>query len=181
MVNVSVARRYARALLSVISETGSADELVAQLATFSSVIEGHAELREVFVNPAYSRAERDAIADEILKQMGNVQPVLVNLIHLLIERRRIADLTNISRLFREIVDAKAGRVRGRITTAVPVGEEALRRLEHTLELVTQHDVILEERVDPSVLGGAAAQVGSILYDGTLRNELEEIRRNLKRS
>ena len=79
-----------------------------------------------------------------------------------------------------MADAQAGRLRGHVTSAVPLSLETVQKLSDTLRTLTQRSVVLEPRVDPSVIGGVSAQVGSLLYDGTLRTQLEQMRRELKR-
>ncbi len=179
MANISVARRYAKALLEVATEASSLDAVTEQLDTLSSTLEQNAELIEVAANPSYSRAQRMSVIDGVLRLLPDASPAVSNLLRLLVERNRLSSLTDITRIFKDMADVRQGRVRGRITTAVPLQLEALNRLEHTLERVTQRKVVLETKVDPRLLGGAAAQVGSVVYDGTLRSQLEDLRRTLK--
>jgi F-type H+-transporting ATPase subunit delta len=133
----------------------------------------------VLFNPAYSREQRSSVVEALLKALGPVEPVLANSLRLLVDRSRLAYLPDIARLYRDMADAQAGRLRGHVTSAVPLTAEALQSLAGTLKTLTQRNVVLEARVDPKVLGGVAAQVGSTLYDGTLRTQLEQLRRELK--
>lgn len=179
MVNVSIARRYARALLDVATEAGRADAVSEQLTSFSSAVGQNRELADVLFNPAYSREQRARVVESLLKALGPVETVLANSMRLLVDRNRLGYLPDISRLYRDMVDAQAGRVRGHVTSAIPLSADTLQSLAGTLKQLTQRNVVLESRVDPSVLGGVAAQVGSTLYDGTLRTQLEQLRRELK--
>jgi F-type H+-transporting ATPase subunit delta len=104
--------------------------------------------------------------------------VLVNVVQLLIERNRMSYLPDIARAYRTLADAKSGRVRGSVVSATPLDADSVRRLEQALEQLTQRNVVLEASVDPGVLGGVSAQVGSVVYDGTLRTQLDAMRRNL---
>ncbi|AKQ70602.1 ATP synthase delta chain [Myxococcus hansupus] len=180
MVNVSIARRYARALLDVASEAGRTDAVAEQLTAFADVIAKNAELTDVLVNPAYTREQRLLVVESVMKAVpGGLEPTLTNTLRLLVDRNRLGYLSDIARLFRDMADARAGRVRGHVTSASPLPSDALAQLQQTLQQLTQRDVLLETRVDPSLLGGVAAQVGSILYDGSIRTQLEEMRRELK--
>ncbi len=78
-----------------------------------------------------------------------------------------------------MADARSGRVRGKVTSAVPLAAEAVANLTRSLEQITQRAVVLETAVDPSLLGGVSAQVGSVVYDGSLKTQLEDMRRQLK--
>jgi F-type H+-transporting ATPase subunit delta len=78
-----------------------------------------------------------------------------------------------------MADALAGRLRGRVTSAAPLPEELLRTIKKGLERLTDRQVMLEASVEPSLLGGVMAQVGSTVYDGSLKSHLEELRKELK--
>ena len=179
MVNVSIARRYARALLDVATEAGRADAVSEQLSTFSGSIAQSRELADVLFNPAYSREQRTRVVEALIKALGQMEPVLANTLRLLVDRNRLGYLPDIARLYRDMADAHAGRVRGQVTSAVPLSADTLQSLAGNLKTLTQRNVVLEAKVDPAVLGGVAAQVGSTLYDGTLRTQLEQMRRELK--
>ncbi|ADO68603.1 ATP synthase F1 subunit delta [Stigmatella aurantiaca] len=179
MVNVSIARRYARALLDVTAESQRTDAVATQLASLVQAFEKSAELSDVLLNPAYSRSQRAQVVESLIQLAGNLEPVLANTLRLLVERNRLIYLPDISRVFRDMADTRAGRVRGHVTSAAPLSPATLEQLRKNLQQATQRDVILEQKVDPALIGGAAAQVGSVLYDGSLRTQLEQMRRQLK--
>lgn len=179
MQNLSIARRYARALIDVAAETGSLDPVANQLDTLSTLMSDSADLRDVLLNPAYSREQRGAVLGGILKSIPKLEPSVNSLVQLLLDRQRFAAVPDIARQFREMADSRAGRVRGKVTSAAPLSADALRGVEQALEKLVQRDVVLEAAVDPALLGGVSAQVGSILFDGSLRTQLEDLRRSLK--
>ncbi len=179
MVNVSIARRYARALLDVATEAGRADAVSEQLSTFASLLADNRDLSNVLLNPAFTGSQRTRVVEGLIQASGQMEPVLANTLRLLVDRNRLAYLPDIARLYRDMADAQAGRVRGHVTSAVPLTLDAVQKISESLRALTQRNVVLEPRVDPSVLGGVAAQVGSTLYDGTLRTQLEQMRRELK--
>ncbi|MCP3065628.1 ATP synthase F1 subunit delta [Myxococcus sp. K38C18041901] len=179
MVNVSIARRYARALLDVSSEVGRIDAVAEQLTAFADILAKNPELTDVLNNPAYSRSQRGQVVEGVMKLIPGLEPVLANTLRLLVDRNRLVYVPDIARVFRDMADARAGRVRGNVTSAAALPADTLAQLRQTLQQLTQRDVILETRVDPSLLGGVSAQVGSILYDGSLRTQLDQMRRELK--
>src|SRR5216683_7754953 len=179
MVNVSVARRYARALIGLASEGSGLETIQAQLEAIAQVVRQNAELKDLVVNPAYTRAERWAVLQSILQLQGASAQTLQNFLHLLVERDRIAHLDDIALLFRDMADARAGRLRGRVTSAAPLPEELVRTIKKGLERLTDRQVMLEASVEPSLLGGVKAQVGSTVYDGTLKSHLEALLKELK--
>lgn len=175
MLNVSIARRYARALLEVAAETGTLDVVAQQLDAVAAAMKQSPELSDVLLNPAYSRAQREGVVAHLVK---GVTPALANTMRLLVERNRLQSLPDIARLFRDMADVRSGRVRGKVTSAVPLAADTVKKLEQSLEKLTQRNVVLDTQVDPSLLGGVSAQVGSVLYDGSLKRQLEELRREL---
>ncbi|RKH44110.1 ATP synthase F1 subunit delta [Corallococcus llansteffanensis] len=180
MVNVSIARRYARAILDVAAEGNRTDLVAEQLNAFADVVGHSPELSDVLLNPAYSRAQRSRVVEAVLQALPSpADPALANALRLLVDRNRLGYLPDIARLYRDMADARAGRVRGQVTSAVPLSADAVTRLQQTLQQLTQRNVVLETRVDPALLGGVSAQVGGTLYDGTLRTQLEQLRRELK--
>jgi F-type H+-transporting ATPase subunit delta len=179
MVNVSLSRRYARALLSLALEQNSLEQVQAQLSALATLMEGTPELRDVLANPSYSRAERARVLEAVLaKQGGTLSPALANVLRLLNDRNKLSIVPDLARAFRDMADAQAGRVRGRVTSAAPLTPDTVAQLTRHLANLTQREVVLETRVDPALIGGVAAQVGSVLYDGSLRTQLEEMRRQL---
>jgi F-type H+-transporting ATPase subunit delta len=113
--------------------------------------------------------------------LGTRQMLGVNLVKLLVDRDRLSYLPDIARLFRDQADAASGRVRGKWMTAVPVDPGLMKQLERNLEKLTQRKVALEAQVIPAMLGGAAARIGALLYDGSLRSQLEDLRQRLKKA
>lgn len=176
MANVSVARRYARALLDAAG--ASADQVLSELQQLVAALDGSAEVKDLFSNPAYSRSQRNGVLEGLLKA-SPVQPALANTLRLLNDRNRLDSLADIARVYRDLVDVRMGRVRGKVTSAKPLDAGQLKALEHSLQKLTQRDVLLEAKTDPSLLGGVTAQVGSVVYDGSLRNQLNQLARELK--
>src|SRR4051812_41157180 len=107
MANVSVARRYARALIEVAAESGSMDSALAALEGFTRLVETHAEFRELATNPAYTRTQRWTVMEQVLKALGVSDPGVINLFHLLVDRSRLGSVPNITRLYRDLADQRA--------------------------------------------------------------------------
>ncbi len=176
MVNVSIARRYARALLE--ASGAAADQVLAELQSFVLTLESSPELKDVISNPAYSRDQRQKILEGLLAAKPlNVS--LANTLRLLNDRNRLSHVGDIARVYRDLVDVRMGRVRGKVTSATTLDAGQLKAVEESLEKLTQRDVLLEATVDKRLLGGMTAQVGSVVYDGSLRNQLQQLARDLK--
>ncbi len=178
MVNVSVARRYARALLEA-SAPGAVVGIADQLNALAGLVASNPDLADVIRNPAYSRSQRHGVVEGLISLVKPESQTLPNFLRLLVDRHRLAMLPDIARLFRDMADAKAGRVRGTVVSAVPLDPESVRQLESTLSRVVQKQVVLDTRVDREVLGGVSTQVGSVVFDGTLRTQLDDLKRALQ--
>lgn len=181
MTNLSIPRRYARALLSAANESAAdLDQVREQLEEIVALLQ-NPQLREVATHPGYTRAERRAVMDRLMEVLGPRQTLVVNLVKLLVDRDRLPYLQDIARLFRDQADQASGRVRGQWMSAVPVDPSLVKQLERNLEKLIHRRVALEAQVDPAMLGGAAARIGALLYDGSLRSQLEDLRQRLKKA
>ncbi|MFN0064166.1 MAG: ATP synthase F1 subunit delta [Myxococcaceae bacterium] len=181
MANVtSVARRYARALLEA-TGPAEADAVAQQLSTLATAFSDHAELTQVFENPAISQAQRMAVVEGLLKQISPLHASVNALAHILVKRGRISVLSDIALTFRDFADARAGRVRGELTSAIALSPDVAKRVEQALERAMQRDVVLSSRIDPSLVGGVSARVGPLTFDGSLKMHLETLRRQLKQT
>jgi F-type H+-transporting ATPase subunit delta len=178
MVNVSVARRWARALLEA-SAPGAMVGIAEQLGVLAGLVTSNPELDAVIRDPAYSRAQRHAVLESIIQLLKPESQTFPNFLRLMVDRHRVAMLPDVARLFRDMADEKAGRIRGTVVSAVALDPQAIRQLEDTLSKVVQKKVVLETRVDQSVLGGVSTQVGSVVFDGTLRTQLDDLKRALQ--
>jgi len=176
MSNVPVARRYARALLDAAG--AEADQVLEQLENLSTYFESQPAIFETISSPALSRAQRLSLVDAIITNSPGIAPVVANLMKLLNDRNRFGSMPFIARQFRDMVDSRMGRVRGTVTSAAKLGDTQVAAIKKQLESITQRSVVLETKVDTALIGGVVAQVGSHLYDGSLRSQLAELGRTL---
>lgn len=176
--NISIARRYAKALIDVAAEANQLDKVGAELQGFTKAFEESAELVDAFVNPAYDRNQKQKLLEALTAAM-QLSPLVANVLQLLVQRNRLSVIPDISRIYSDLADARSGRVRGKVTSAVALPEETLEKLEQSLEKLTQRNVVLEAKVDPKLIGGVSAQVGSMVIDGSVQAQLEQIRRELR--
>ena len=179
MIDASVARRYARALLSLALEEGRHEQFGQELDAVLKVLEESKEARAIVRDPGAPAAARQGLIDAIA-QGAQLSPVVVNFLRLVSERQRLHDLAGIARAYHELVDRQVGRVRATVTAAAPLNEDDLSRVRDSLARMTGRTIILEARTDPKLIGGVTAQVGATLFDGSLRTQLERMREQLKR-
>jgi F-type H+-transporting ATPase subunit delta len=171
MTEGSISRRYARALLDLGRDNANIDALGADLARFLENARG--QLLETLSNPVYTRAERRAVLDAVLVRIP-LSPLAQNFLRLLLDKERMAALEDIARAYGELADAAAGRVRALVTTASPMSPALQAEVAAALSGSTGQTVVIEARVDSSLLGGITARVGSRFIDASLKGRLERL-------
>ena len=177
MVNGSIARRYAKALLQIGIDDGNYERLGREVRALARAIRSSLELAQALSNPAFPRAERENVLRAVLQRLGASQMV-VNFARLLLERERTAALPDISRELDVMIDARAGRVTAQVTSAAPLDAAQRDRLTRALEQMSGKKVDVQIAQDPALLGGVIAKLGDTVYDGSLRTQLENMRRSL---
>lgn len=178
MTSGSIAHRYARALFGLAVEQNRVEAWSDALVALQAAIDGSPDLKDVLQNPVYSRDQRKEIVSGLAKAMKlDAEPT--SLLFLLGDRNRLAALGDIVRTFRELADTKLGRIRAQVTSAVPLDAAAEKALAEKLSKATKNQVIVERAVDPGLLGGVVARVGSLVFDGSIKSQLEALRRELK--
>jgi F-type H+-transporting ATPase subunit delta len=176
VIEGSLARRYAKALLELAQEAGTADAIGVQLDALVSVSSSGGEgatLLEVMSNPGFTPSERKGVLESLLPRLG-LAPLLQNFVRLVLDKDRFAAMPDIAREYRALADAAAHRVRATVTTATPASAALQKEIAAALSSATGKNVVLEARVDPSLLGGLVARVGDKLIDASLRTRLESL-------
>ena len=175
MIAGSLARRYARALFDIGAQQGTFDHLGNEVEELARAYAGSRDLQEALTNPIFPRAKRRAVLETVVQRAG-VSPSTRNFVLLLFDRERMPYLPSIARELRGMVDTNAGRVRAEVTSARPLEPAHAVRIENALQKLTgAKHVVLEKREDPELLGGIVARVGDVVYDGSMRTQLEKMR------
>ncbi len=174
MIAGSLARRYARALLDIGIAKGTYEQLGKDMDEQAALYSGSRDLQEALTNPVFPMSRRRAVLEAVLER-GAVSPITRNFVLLLLDRERIPYLPAIARELRAMVDERAGRVRAVVTSAAPLTAENLASIQAALEKVSGKKVLLEKKEDPALLGGVVAKVGDVVYDGSVRTQLEMMR------
>jgi F-type H+-transporting ATPase subunit delta len=177
MVTGSLARRYAKAVLELGTASGNLDKVGADLRALAAAMKESAELVTVLTNPAIRRNDRRKVIDALLQRIGAL-PHVKNLVYLLLDGERMASLEAISREVDAMIEAKAGRVSAEIVSAKPLDSTQMLEIQAALEKLSGKKVVATKRHDPEILGGVIAKVGDVIYDGSLRTQLRNLRDEL---
>jgi len=176
----AVATRYAEALADVATApTGGVrpDEILAELRGFQSVLRSSAELHNALTSPAVPPGRKRAVVGRIAESM-KLSKVARNFLYVLIDHRRIAALDNILDSFELIVDQRLGFARAEVSSARELTEAQRSALNARLERMTGKKVRMRFQVDGSLIGGVVARIGSTVYDGSVRGQLDSLGRRL---
>jgi len=179
MLTGSIARRYAKALFGLAIEQDRVEPWSDALLALQSAVDRSPDLAEVLSNPVYSKDQRREVVKRLASAM-KLDAAPTSLLFLLADRNRLGHLDGVVRSFRELADEKLGRMRAHVTTAVALEASAEKALAEKLARATRTKIIVERAVDPAILGGVVARVGSLVYDGSVRTQLAALRRELKR-
>jgi len=174
MINMAVARRYAKALLEIGEEQKNLDALVDEILRASEAYEASLELRNAVENPLVPRDAKVAILSELADRLG-IGATARHTVLLLNDRRRMRVLPGVAQLLKEMTDVRRGVLRAVVTTAVPLGDAYYDRLRGQLEKMTGKRVVLDRREDPTLIGGVVARIGDTVIDGSLRARLQEMK------
>jgi F-type H+-transporting ATPase subunit delta len=174
----AIASRYARALVEVVLEQRIDPDIARQqLRSIVEAVHESVELRRVWESPAISADQKRAVLDAIAGQMDALKPIR-NFIAVLIDHRRIAMLDDITRQFETELDAQLGFAEAEISSARQLSAEEQRVLEAQIERLTGKKVRARYASNPELLGGVMVRVGSTIYDGSVRGQLEKMKQEL---
>ena len=178
MSNLSVARRYATALFDVARKSGAEKRVGEQLTAFADLVAGHADLQRAFENPAIPVTAKKALVTALVDASGDVTAEVKRTVVLLAERDRLGVLPEIVSSYSERLMGEQRVTAAEVTTAVPLTPEHRESLTAALRKAAGGQVTVTEKVDPSIVGGVVARVGSVVYDGSVAHQLDRLRESL---
>lgn len=171
----SVASTYARAFADVVfSAHLDANREVGGLRRIAGLLTESADLRRVWENPAVPAEQKRRLLDAIVQREG-IEHHARNLMAVLIDHRRVQFLGRIVEQLKKELDARMGFAEANVTSARELGDDEKRALEAQIAKVTGKKVRAHFGLDATLLGGALVRVGSTIYDGSVKGQLEKIR------
>jgi F-type H+-transporting ATPase subunit delta len=173
-----VAGRYARAFAELTTAQNlDGDKTAGELDDLAAMIGESHDLRNIFQNPAVEHKQKLALLDAIMAKAGGSR-ILRNFMAVLIDHNRIGQMKEIARMFRRELDDRMGIADARVSSARQLGAAERKDLERQLAAVTGKKVRATYSEDASLLGGAIVRTGSIIYDGSVRGQLEKIKQQI---
>ena len=172
------ASRYARALFAV-ADPALRRAIDDELASISRLFAEQADLQAVLASPSVPPTAKRGIVQTFVERAG-VSTTVAKLLTLLAERDRLSLLTDVAAVFHEQLLEEQNVLLAEVTTATPLGADEQKAIQARLSAATSKQVTITPRVDPEIIGGIVARIGSTVYDGSLANQLARIRERLTR-
>jgi len=176
----AVATRYAKALADVTTAAGAAlrpEDALSQLRTFGAALAASHELQNALITPAVPASRKRAVVGRIAELL-KLSPIARNFLFVLIDHRRIALLDAILHSFELIVDERLGFARAEVSSPRDLTETQRGAINAQLERLTGKRIRMRFAVDPALIGGVVARIGSTVYDGSVRGQLQTLGRRL---
>lgn len=175
--DMTLAKRYARALLEVALERGEVEEVRSDLFNVAELYETSEALRTYLASPSFRRVDKRRALDAVLAD--KVAETTLRFLHVVIDKGRMAAIRAMADAFDEASDAARDVAKAHVTTYMPLEDAQRQALLGKLQDFTQRSSVrLEEEVDPSILGGVIVQLGDTLIDGSVRTRLARMREHL---
>ena len=172
-----VAGVYAEAFLGAARGAGNADELLAEFdSLITDVLNGYPKLEEILGSALISPEDKTGIIDRVFGTQAS--PLVLNFLKVLSGHGRLDCLRAVQRRAHQLLDEFQGRVRVRVSTAAPVDPELAGRIAQGLKGLLDGEPVLEQVVDPELIGGVVVQVGDTVYDGSIAWQLEKARQQM---
>ena len=171
-----VARRYAQALTEEAQQAESLDALDADVAMLQETLDGSHELVRLLGSPVVPRAKKEAVLVRLFE--GKVSDLSLRFLRLLVEKQREGSLPDVLDAYRQLRDERTGTVEASVRTAKPLSPDEAERLRAALASRAGASVRMRIDVDPSLIGGLVVQLGDVVYDRSVRHQLESLRGQL---
>ena len=173
MSSQTIARRYATALADVIIAQHEEAEVSAELRAWEQMLAANPSLLEIFSNPTVGYEQKQKVLNELIDR-GRLRPTTANFLRVLLKNQRLADLPQVTAKLSQILDERAGVVSAEVISAQPLPTATTAALAERLGKITGKKVNLNFGTDESLLGGIVTRIGSTVYDGSVRNQLQRL-------
>jgi len=169
--------KYARALAEVAAESDATQLVQVGLGDFQETFHTHRVLRDALFSPSVPLVAKRNIVANVAEKMG-LSEILRNFLFVILEHSRLKRLDELVEAYQEVLDERAGVARVAVRSSHPLTSSTRERLKRAMSEITGRTVKFSYEVDEDLLGGVRLQLGSVVYDGSIQTELEELRRQL---
>jgi F-type H+-transporting ATPase subunit delta len=181
VTNKTAATRYARAILDVaVKEQADLEQIERELGEFAGLFKQYPLLEKVLLNPAVPVPRKRAAVADLLAQ-AKFSPIVSKLLTLLADRDRLVLVPDLLKAYSDRVLDYRGVVRAEVTTATPIDPARAEAIHRGLAALTRRTVTMTTKIDPAIIGGIVARIGSTVYDASVVRQLEKMKERLVES
>jgi F-type H+-transporting ATPase subunit delta len=173
-----IARRYGEALADVAIAQNQVERIDSEVRGFVEMMRSSRELHDLFASPIVSQPDKARVLD-VLVARTRPGKMTANLLRTMLDHYRLHHLDVVYEQFRREINERKGTVLAEVTTAQAVSQGERERLSRELVAMTGKHVEFEFKTDPELIGGVVTRIGSVVYDGSIRTQLEDIKHRLK--
>jgi F-type H+-transporting ATPase subunit delta len=173
----TVARRYAAALADVVMKSGETQTVQAELRQWETLLSSNTELQNAFGNPAISHVNKEKVLEQLISR-SVPSKATANFLRVLLRNGRLMEIDEINEKFAAVLEERSGIVSAAITSARELPSEEKEDLKRNLEKLTGRQVNINFSIDENIIGGVVTRIGSMVYDGSVKTQLENLREQL---
>ena len=173
----TISRRYATALADVVISSGETESVKGELLSWEQLIGSSADLQHAFGNPSIAHSSKEKVLEGLLAKT-RPSKTTSNFLRVLLRNGRLTELRQINQRFAAVVEERSGRTVAQVTSARELSAEQQNELKANLENLTRKQVKLDFTIDPDLIGGVVTRIGSTIYDGSVKTQLENLKEEL---
>jgi F-type H+-transporting ATPase subunit delta len=173
----TIARRYGTALADVVLKTGETQTVSSELKSWEEMLASSSDLRSALANPAIAHLDKAKVLESLIAKT-NPSKTTANFLRVLQRNSRLTELSEINEKFAAVLEERSGHVAAEVTSARELSADQKGELKSNLEKLTGKQVQLNFGIDENIIGGVVTRVGSTVYDGSVRTQLENLKEQL---
>jgi F-type H+-transporting ATPase subunit delta len=174
----TVARRYAEAVADVAIERNQVEQVDTELGAFAHMVKSSKELYNLFASPVLSNDQKSRVLNALVERT-KPSPTTANLLRAMLKNYRLHYVEAVYEQYKREINQRRGIEKAEVSTATNLSAEEKNLLTGKLQALTGKKVEVEFRVEPELIGGVVTRIGSLAYDGSIRTQLEAVKRKLK--
>lgn len=180
MAGETIARRYAGALADVVAKSGDTNDIQTELRQWETMIVSNPDLLEVFNNPSIQQENKEKVLESLI---ARAQPTktTANFLRILLRNGRLTDIAQINEKFSTVLDERNGIVSAQITSARLLSPVQQSEIQANLEKMTGKRISPSFATDETIIGGVVTRIGSTVYDGSVKTQLENLKQQMIKS
>ena len=173
----TVARRYATALADIVIKTNETNFVQTELKTWEDMIGANSDLQTAFGNPVISYVNKEKVLENLIDKTQPTKTT-ANFLRILLRNNRLTEIGEINEKFSSVLEERSGAVSAQITSARVLSEAEKAEMQMNLSKLTGKTVSPNFEIDETLIGGVVTRIGSTVYDGSVKTQLEELKHQM---